>query len=75
MGAVRRQPSRLGCREHGSALSDGTAEGRDEDRVIGKGAAWSWGVNVVIGAVTIVVGRTTVVTGGECDDNVQEVGV
>jgi hypothetical protein len=45
-------------------------EGRDEDSVVGKGASWLWGVNIVIGTVTIVVGRTTAVTGGECDDDV-----
>jgi hypothetical protein len=75
MGAVWRQPSRLWHREQGSTFSDVTVKGRDEDRVVGEGALSSWGVNVVIGTVTVVCGRSTMVTGSECDDDVQGVGV
>jgi hypothetical protein len=75
MGAVGRQLPRLWCREQGSALSDVTVEGRDEDCVVGKGASLLWGVNVVIGTVTIVGGRSTAGTGSEGDDDVRGVGV
>jgi hypothetical protein len=70
MGAVGRQPSGLWCREQGLALSNVTVEGRDEDSVLRKGASSPWGVDVVIGTVTIVLGGPTAVTGGEGDDDV-----
>jgi hypothetical protein len=73
MGAVGRQLSGLWCREQGSALSNMTVEGRDEDSVLGKGAL-SWGIDVVIGTVTIVRGGPTAVTSGEGDDDVRGVG-
>jgi hypothetical protein len=56
MGAVGQKPAGLGRREHGSPFFDRTAESRDEDGVVGEGTSWSWGVNVVIGAVTVVGG-------------------
>jgi hypothetical protein len=61
--------------EQGSAFVDRIVESGDEDGVVGEGTSSMWGIDVVIGAVTVIAGRATAVAGDERDDNVGGVGV
>jgi hypothetical protein len=75
MGAVGRDATGFRCGEHSSGLCDGIGESGDKDGVVGEGTSGSWGVNVIIGTVTVVAGGATAVAGGERDDDVRRVVV
>jgi hypothetical protein len=56
MGTVGRDATGFRRREHGSGFFDGIVESGDKDGVVREGTPESWGVNIVIGTVTIVAG-------------------
>jgi hypothetical protein len=75
MGAVGRDSTGLRRGELGPSFFNGVIESGDKDGVVGEGTSCPWGVDVVIGAVTIIAGRATAVAGDECDNKLRGAGV